>query len=226
MIVITAATPWEARPLAKDLRLTFAGGQPRVYRGRCRGGGRDIALVETGVGPENTVAALSGLGGPVETVISSGLAGALQPGILSGDIVVDPHGAPLRYVQDARRVAADAGLTLHLGVLVSADRVIGSPAAKRTLGAEKRAVAVDMESSCSRAWAEDVGAEFIVVRGVLDALGQRLPEGVPESDSTADLARYALARWRDLPLLLRLAWLKRRSMGRLGRFLTRFLEAA
>lgn len=227
MILLTAATPWESAPLARALGLSpadpFPPGSARLFRGKV--GGREVLLVETGMGPLRTREALTSLNGTVpEAVVSSGLAGALQDQLRGGDLVADLRGAPLAVARRARAVAEELGVALHLGALLSEDAVVADPAAKARLGRERRAAAVDMESAAVREWAEGRRAPFLAIRAVLDAVDERLPDGVPAGDSWPDLARYALARWRDLPLLLRLARLRARGLRALSSFFPPFLE--
>lgn len=216
MIVVTAATRWESEPLARLWGLSPS--TPGLLRGEAAG--RKVALVETGIGAEKTREALRRLGvEKVSVVLSAGLAGALQPGMRRGDIVLDLRGGPIERAEAARAIASRLGLALHMGAVASSERVLAAPAAKRALGLERRAAAVDMESAAVREWAASRGAEFLAVRVVLDELGDRLPEGVPEGDGPAELARYALARWKDIPLLLSLGLRQKRAMSSLARFL-------
>lgn len=225
MILVTAATPWESRPLAKALGLTAAG--PRLYRGVLAG--RAVWLLETGMGAAPAAAALAGLkdpngDGPLELVVSSGLAGALQPGIASGELVCDPHGGPVALARAARAAAESFGIPLHMGTALCAERVLG-PEEKRRLGDRRRALAVDMESAAVRAWCEKRGTAFAVLRAVLDPVDERLPAGVPDGPGLWPALRFAAAHAGELPLLARLGWRQRRALRRLASVLRAVLEA-
>lgn len=217
--VITAATPWESRPLARALDLGRRPDDRRLHQGP------GLLLVETGMGPERTRAALRELASrfTVRGVIGAGFAGALQPELLCGDIVVDPHDASCDLVDRVRRTATETRARLFLGRLASEPAPLCDPEAKRDLGRRTRATAVDMESSAARSWCVGRGVPFAGIRVILDSLGQRLPGAVLQGDSFAALARYAFASRRELPLLLSLAVQQRRAIRTLGRFLGRLI---
>jgi nucleoside phosphorylase len=222
VIVLTAATPWESEPLRRAWGLV-PGPHPRTWGGKAAG--KDVLLVETGMGAERCAAALAALPAfPVELAVSSGLAGSLQEGVRSADLVADPHGAPLAVLEAVREAAAAAQAPLHLGRMVSSSRVLTEPAQKRALGENRRALAVDMESAQVRLWAGERGASFLALRAVLDELGDRLPADAPAAAGAAAALRYAAAHWRELPLLLRLGVRQRRAMARLALVLGKLLE--
>ncbi|MBI4422609.1 MAG: hypothetical protein HY554_02715 [Elusimicrobia bacterium] len=227
MILLTAATPWEAKPLARrwGLALERAPGPGRLYAGRVAG--RELRLAQTGMGSAKTAAALQALeagdASAPAAVASVGLAGALQPGVRAGELVADLRGAPLDWLQAARETAGELRMPLHLGAIRSADRVLG-PREKRELGAAQRAVAVDMETSAVRAWSERRGAVFVGVRAVFDELDERAPEGGPEDDSAGATLRFAASRWAELPRLVRFWPRQAGGMRVVGRFLERWLE--
>ncbi|MBI3548360.1 MAG: hypothetical protein HY078_04825 [Elusimicrobia bacterium] len=221
MIVVTAATPWESQPLVRRWSLASAG--EGLFKGALDG--RRLVVAQTGVGLVKTRQTLSRIetGEPV-IAVSSGLCGALQPGIKPGDLAVDLRGAPIEAVEAARETARALGLGFHAGIFHTSARVESRPEAKRELGRSLRAVAVDMESAAVREWCASRGGLFLGARAVLDAVDDRLPDGAPEDASAGALARYALAHWSDLPLLLRLGARQRRAMRDLADFLDRWLR--
>jgi len=225
MIVVAAATPWESAPLARALGLNpLDDGKRSGARRWSRPDGR-LILVETGMGPGASTAAMDNLGAPrVSLVVSSGLAGALSEEARPGDIVADLALAPPTMGAAARRLAVELGLRLHEGPLASSDHVVASPEDKRALGTRSGAMAVDMESEALQAWARGRGAAFAAVRAVLDGVDDRLPESAPKGPGARHLLFYAAARWRDLPLLAKLGLRQRRAMAKLCAFLVRILS--
>jgi nucleoside phosphorylase len=207
MIIVTAATKWEAVPLEKTLK-RFP----------------DIRLLRTGMGPVNAKQAIEQLklNSSVMTVISSGLAGALQPGVRRGDIVADFREAPLELVQSARAAAEQLKMPLHLGAFLSADHVL-SPDEKRDLGVKNRALAVDMESVALREWTKAAGGTFMAVRAVLDELDDDLPEDAP-GEGAAEVLRFAAKHWKKIPTLAALDLRQRRAMKRLTAFLEEWFK--
>lgn len=222
-LVLTAATAWEARPLARALGLLPDG--PALWRGSV--GARRAVLVETGMGSASTAAALERVlgtanGGTPGLAVSTGLCGGLQPGIKSGDLVLDVHGAPLEFALAARPAAERVQVPLHIGAIADADHVL-LPAEKRALGAKARAAGVDMESAAVRSWAAGRGSVFLAVRAVLDALEDSVPTLAPQDDTAFGLLRYAASHWAELPHLALTGLRAKRAIDGLGRFLAEYL---
>lgn len=200
-LLICAATRWEARPIARRLALRPKG--ERLWEGLL--GGVPATLLQTGMGPTSLRAALSAAQprfGPPSWVVSAGFAGGLQPALKTGDLVADLRGLPLGILQAAQEIAAGQGRTLRFGKIAHSNAPLSLPALKRALAAGSRACAVDMETAPLRDWAAARSAGFLAVRVILDGVNQRLPENPPADDAGAsELARWALARWKDWPLL-------------------------
>lgn len=220
-VLITAATPWEAKPLAKGLGLTPAGA------GRWSGevGGRAVTLLQTGMGARRTSDALDAgiLAKDFQLALSAGLCGAMQADVRPGDIVADPHEADIELVVPLRETAKALGLPFHFGRILHTNIVL-QPAAKRKLGAEHRAAACDMETQAVRRWAHGTPLAVIGVRAVLDGVDDALPENAPEGEDAASLAAFALRRPHRLPGLIGLGWRTGRAMRSLTRLLKAYLE--
>jgi adenosylhomocysteine nucleosidase len=102
-----------------------------------------------------------------ELILSSGLAGALDPKLAVGDVVLD---GPATLVAQLRTVLPAA----HVGRVLGSNVPIGSIAAK----AEARrsgAVAVDMESHVARRVAARHGLPCVVARIISDGADHALP---------------------------------------------------
>src|SRR5437879_11841538 len=88
-VLITAATKWEANPLAKALRLTASG------EGRWEGpaAGRKIVLLKTGIGAKNAADALGRGLVPADfgLAIPAGRCGAMHKDAQTGHPAPDPH---------------------------------------------------------------------------------------------------------------------------------------
>lgn len=220
-ILLCAATVWEAEPLARALGL-----RP-LCAARFEGtvGGRNVALAKIGAGPAAAAASLSKLGSAedYEMVISVGLAGALQPGMASGDLVLDIQGADSELPPAARELATELGIPFHFGRIIHSDEVLADPLKKRTLGQARRASAVDMESGPIRDWASRYGVPSLTVRVVLDGIEDRIPAAMPKGEDFGSLVRYVLGDPSQLPLLLSTGLRSRKAVANLGRFLERFL---
>lgn len=220
-VLVTAATPWEARPLAKGLGLSPAGA------GRWSGevGGRAVTLLQTGMGAKRTTGALDAaiVAKDFQLALSAGLCGAMQDSIAPGDLVADPHEVDIELVVPLRETAKALGLPFHFGRILHTNIVL-QPAAKRKLGAEHRAAACDMETQAVRRWAHGTPLAVIGVRAVLDGVDDALPEDAPEGEDAASLAAFALKRPHRLPGLIGLGWRTGRAMKSLSRLIKAYLE--
>lgn len=220
-VLLTAATRWEAEPLAKGLGLSASGD------GRFEGsvGARRIVLVKTGIGAVKAADVLSRgfVAGDYGVVLSAGLCGAMQQGIATGDLVADPAEVDLDFVVPLRETAKALDLPFHFGKILHTNVVL-KPALKRKLGAEYRALACDMETAAVRRWAQ-AKTPVIGVRAVLDALDDECPPEAPEGEDPASLARFALSHAAGLPALIKTGFRSGRAMRTLSRFLKAYLEA-
>ena len=106
---------------------------------------------------------------PADRLLLAGVAGAVVPGLAPGDIVVADRvvldGADdvaLPGAADLAKALRIAGLTVHLGPVGGADRVVAGPA--RIGWADRGAIAVDMESGVLAR----TGRLAAVVRAIVD----------------------------------------------------------
>ncbi|NNN04636.1 MAG: hypothetical protein HKL90_01915 [Elusimicrobia bacterium] len=220
-VLITAATKWEAQPLAKGLGLSPAGD------GRWEGtvGGRRTVLVKTGMGAIKTSAVLGKdfVAGDYGLVLSAGLCGAMNPDVHLGDIVADSAEVEMDFVRPLRETAKALGIPFHFGRILHTNIVL-KPEMKRKLGVEQRAVACDMETAAVRRWASPQTAAM-GVRVVLDELDEELPSDAPQGEDAASLAKFALTHAAGLPGLIGMGLRTGRAMKTLSRYLKTYLEA-
>ncbi len=152
-------------------------GPTRIEAAALRRGGVQARVETVGVGP--TAVARAGAGPVLRSapaVVIAGVAGALDPRLQPGDVVVadevrGPSGS--RPLPGAVLLAAElrrAGLSVHVGPVVSSDRIV-TGAARAMLGVDG-ALAVDMESAYLLDAARP--ASGAVVRVVADVAGRPL----------------------------------------------------
>lgn len=220
-VLITAATKWEAGPLAKALGLAEA--TPGRYEGTVAG--RSIVLIKTGIGAKNAADALGRGFSPSDfgLALSAGLCGAMHPEAMTGHVVADAREADLDLVKPLRETALKLGIPFHFGKILHTN-IILQPAAKKALGIEHRSLACDMETASLRRWA-DGKTDVIAVRIVLDEMDETLTSDVPEGEDFITLARFAASHAASLPSLIGTGLRSARSMKTLSRFLTAYLEA-
>ena len=137
------------------------------------------SVLRTGMGPDCArIAAARALGHDASALAVAGLCAGIAPDLRAGDVIcateiLRPGGASGRPSPGALLVAAlrRRGLRVHVGPLVSTERILGAGERRRLEG---DALAVDMES----AWLADgaAGRPLAVVRVVADAAGRRLAD--------------------------------------------------
>ena len=143
-----------------------------------------FTLILGGMGPARAArAAEKMIREGARALISIGMAGALQPGISSGDVLLPERvadaGGCLNTTESWRAAIverlADTTLTVHGGLLHSVASVLGTASAKSAYGSSTGAVAVDMESAAIVGAAQRHGVPAVVVRVVVDPVDVNLP---------------------------------------------------
>jgi adenosylhomocysteine nucleosidase len=116
-------------------------------------------------------------------VISAGFAGGLQPELSRGDIVmadgvVGECGERLSI--DLRLPAGDERTAsgIHVGRILTVDRIIREADEKRGLGQQFGAIAVDMESLAVAQVCQRQKQRFLAIRAITDAVNDELPRDV------------------------------------------------
>ncbi|MEE4209086.1 MAG: hypothetical protein V2I43_07465 [Parvularcula sp.] len=145
--------------------------------------------------------------GGAELLVSAGLAGALDPALEPGALLL-----PRRVVTSAGAVYETYPVRPHMtsGDILGSDGIIFSAEEKRSLFTATGAAAVDMESHAVAKAAREASVPFVVIRAVADPAGQALPRAArnavgPDGEvRTLRTILSLLKRPGDLPDLLRL----------------------
>lgn len=101
-------------------------------------------------------------------IVSAGIAGALDPALKPGDVVI---GGDAVLVERLRVILPGA----HVGGVVGGDTPAASVEAKRALAVESGAIAVDMESHVAARVAERRALPFVAIRAIADTAEETLP---------------------------------------------------
>jgi adenosylhomocysteine nucleosidase len=146
-------------------------------------------------------------------IISFGIAGGLVASTIPGSWIVatDVVTGNARWVVDATWASALASCLpgALLGTLAGSDTIVGSPEAKRALGAQTRAIAVDMESHIAAACAASCGVAFAAFRVIADpatrALAPAAAQGLRPDGTVNQRAVFSSLARRpgQLPVLMR-----------------------
>lgn len=241
MLTIVTALPWEAARFAARLRgrrRTELAGDAWALSGSR--GAVELRVFVTGAGEANVetaAAALERMQPQATGILSIGVAGALDPALRPGALILATR-VQHRRARGGRRglpLAADRGFRGWLsqalaaeGVdaaaeeILSRDTILRTRSAKAAAFADSRAVAVQMEDYV---WAQEgarLGVPFASLRAILDPAHTTLPREILEWDPAGpSAATVAAAIVRRPALLIALA-----RLGRQRRAAVRAIDEA
>lgn len=157
--------------------------------------GRRVVIVISGPGAKAARHATEALlrGHRPRWVVSSGFAGALKPqprfkDIVMADHLVNQQGQRVQLDLQVDRESAENMRGVHLGTLLSADRLIRQPQEKRELGERFDALAVDLETFATAQVCAAYQVPLLSVRVISDEVDTQLP---PEVDYLMDLHKWS-----------------------------------
>lgn len=205
-IAVLTALDWEERAVVTALggRDALCDGTPAVAR-RC------------GIGLRSALETARDLP-PVRCIVVVGCAGALQPALRTGDLVVasavglvDPAGQVQSHWPSAdagvAAAAKRAGLSVHVGPIVSSPMaLLGAPAKAGV--ATSGALTVDMETAAIMGVALQRRVPLVAIRVVIDECADEWPTGLDMIDERGDVrvgpaVRAVLRHPRTMLSLLR-----------------------
>jgi hopanoid-associated phosphorylase len=167
--------------------------------------GDGIAVIAGGGDAERLEQALEAAIGSVSGVLSSGFAGALDPELGVGEIVIGGVSGSESFAKRLAKLLPHA----RIGLVAGRDQVAGSATEKRALWAETGALAVDMESHIAARVAARHGLPFAALRVISDEADATLPPAAlagmrPDGGIAIGAVLGSLLRKpRQLPALLR-----------------------
>ena len=207
----------------------------------------DVVLVEGGIGRQRASEATRQLAERYEPelIVSAGFAGGVQEGLSTGDVflcerVMSIEGPAAFWNLDAANERLLVGDNILNGMptdladpyegyasigCLSVPQFVPTSSMKSWIGSTFPVSIIDMESYWVSETAASYGIPHMVVRSVLDPVGQTLPAFVEEAvgeDSGSNWARavkYAIARPMETPKLLQLAGQARVARASLAEFL-------
>lgn len=195
MIAVTFALPDESSAFLTRLDSPRRHTRGPLQRWTGRLAGRDIAVWHTGIGEKSARRVIDELLAQPHPslLISAGFAGALDPALTIGDLVLGIN------VSSSRLASSLAPHHAVPGSFATVDAV-ADPAAKTALFQSTRAIAVEMETRSLHAACLAASVPILALRVISDAAADPMP--VPMD------AWFDLDRQRPRPAAL-LAWLAR-----------------
>jgi len=163
--------------------LTVRGHEIVVRYGAIKG--RRVAIVRSGAGRTAAAAATEALidGHQPQWIIAAGFAGGLAPELSRGDVLlvdhlVDRAGNQMSIDLKVDPAALDEQPGVHLGRLLTVDKVVRLPDEKRALGREHDALAVDMETFAVAEVCRRRKVRLMAARAISDTVDDELPADV------------------------------------------------
>ena len=207
----------------------------------------DVVLVEGGIGRKRASEATRQIAEryDLELIVSAGFAGGVQEGLRTGDVflcerVMSIEGPAAFWSPDSANERVLVGDNLMNGMpadmdgpyegdascgCLSVPQFVPTSSMKSWIGSTFPVSIIDMESY----WVSETAASYsiphMVVRSVLDPVGQTLPAFIEESvseDSGSNWARavkYAVAKPMETPKLIQLAGQAKAARASLAEFL-------
>jgi adenosylhomocysteine nucleosidase len=169
---------------------------------------------------------LDALAGSATAILSSGLAGALDPELRIGDVVIggeQPGTASLRASIALRHKLGSLVQEAHAGLVLGSDTPIANAGEKAALHRTIGALAADMESHVAARVAARHSLPFAAVRVISDAADATLPPAAlvgmrPDGGIAIGAILASLARNPgQIPALIRTARDAEKAFGALGR---------
>jgi adenosylhomocysteine nucleosidase len=180
---LVAALPIEVAPFLARLKNVrkYAGPRRTIVEGEC--GGKIVAAIVAGVGREAAGRGVRMLhaGHRPRWVLSAGFAGALDPARRRNEVVLvdrvlsEVEGEPPLLIDLAVRGGPDAASPISTGSLLTAGRIVRTPADKAALRERYGCDLVDMETYAVAAYCAERGVRCVPVRVVSDEAGTELP---------------------------------------------------
>jgi len=219
-VLVVAAEDFEFAGILRRARNAIRPGWDVRFSRIAELNGMRLLLAANGPGPR-----LAGLAADAvknqeqfESVVSTGICGALDPGLTIGEILVASQ------VNDWEAMPPVTKARYRSGRLVSVDRVAGTVAEKRRLYATG-AVAVEMEAAAVAGRAREWRLPFSCIRAVSDAADEEFTLDLNEMrdedgrfSKTRIVVRALKSPFRMFPELLRLNRNSGRAAKALGDF--------
>jgi len=195
--------------------------------------GRTCLLVQTGVGARAAASATQAViaAHRPRWIVSAGFAGGLQASLKRNELVVadriiDLHGGERDIDISALEATTIKQRGIHVGRLLTVDRIIRTPGEKQSLGEQHDALAVEMETYSVAAVCQAESAKFLSVRVISDAVDDELmplvEQWTQQKSAAGKLGSVEGTLWNDPNSIKQMMALREQSLiasDRLAKFL-------
>jgi nucleoside phosphorylase len=215
-IGLVAEVKWEVREVCRRLQLELLDQCDEIWGATLNG--HVIRLCLSGMVPsvahQRVIRFLDAA--RLDLMICSGLAGALQPHIHVGELIVQSSDSALVLIAERALKARD--IPFHVGPLVTVKQPILTPAARRQLAQQNHAIAVDMESQTIAELCLQRHIPCLAMKGVSDGIDDDLSPILGGFDiiNIPRIALRVVTSPQTWPLAARLARHSYRSANNLG----------
>ena len=167
-IGLVAEVKWEVREVCRQLNMHLIDSDDQIWGAALNG--HEVRLCLSGMIPHIAKERVTRfLDNHVpELMISCGLAGALSPKILVGDLIVQSQDATLSA--HAGEALKQRSLSYHIGPLVTVSQPVLTPEARRKVSLSSQAIGVDMESQTIAELCRQRGIRCMAIKGVSDGI--------------------------------------------------------
>jgi adenosylhomocysteine nucleosidase len=175
MIAITFALPTESSDFLSLLEGAEAGPRDGVATIRGILGGKEVAILHTGVGEKSCRARIELFlqRERFEYLISAGFAGGLEKQLAVGDLVVAENFSSQALLQSSHLDLRGAGV--FLGKLLTVREMVDSATERSRLGAKTGAAAVDMETEFIAEACRKYETPMLSLRAISDTTSESFP---------------------------------------------------
>jgi adenosylhomocysteine nucleosidase len=175
MIAVTFALPVESKDFVERLAKRWIVSREGVETIRGEINGLPIAVIHTGVGGKASQQSIEAFlkRERVDYLISAGLAGALDPELKLGDLIIAENYSSRELLESPHLRLEEAAI--YLAPIVTAPAIVESKADREKLAKESGAAAVDMETEFIAKACAVRKVPMISLRAISDTIAEPFP---------------------------------------------------
>ena len=204
-IGLVAEVKWEVREVCRQLNMKLVDSDDQIWGAALNG--HQVRLCLSGMVPNIAKERVTRFldNHLPELMISCGLAGALSPEVVVGDLIVQSRDTSLST--HAEQVLSKRGMSFHVGPLVTVSKPVLTPEARKEVSASSQAIGVDMESQTIAELCRQRGIRCMAIKGVSDGIEDDLSPilGGFEVVHIPKIARHVLSTPSTWGLAMRMA---------------------